>query len=190
MDIFEAPEVTMTDIDDSYCDNLPAEIMYGIPAGGVFSNSITGNLSNLDQTGDGQFDPVFYTPTYGGFDTIVYTYVDPLSLCDAQATQVVQVYQITDTAEITFINQAYHDAFGFCENADSVILDVRAGSMTNGIFEGLGVRFDSLGPGASVFYPQLVYGDSGRYADVTISYTFQTAQGGCADTTTVTYRVH
>jgi len=177
------PTVGVTDLDSAYCDNLPPEVIIGTPAGGYFTNQINGNLSD---TTNPQWNPATYTPTYGGLDTIKYFYTDPATLCSSMAYDVVVVNPIVDSAMLT-IDQT---GFGFCESADSVLLDINAvGSPVAGVFSGNGVRNDSAGPGASSFHPDLAVQDAGRTGDMTITYIFSTTSG-CVDTTRKTVRVH
>lgn len=76
------PSVSFTGLDSVYCINHPQATLIGMPAGGAFIGQ------GLSGTGNSIFTP---SQAGAGFDTIVYTYTDPVTGCASNSSDVTYV---------------------------------------------------------------------------------------------------
>jgi len=193
------PIVSFTDMEPSYCENLPTIQLLGSPLGGTFSATLYGlnsqalfdsNLIHIPFFApiDTAWYPVNYLTNVPGTDYVTYSYTDGHG-CTSSMTDTVAIIPMLDSAIID--NALDPFGIGHCLNAAPSVLNYvdYTGATVPGVFYGPGVRGGLLGPGAAMFHPDSAVIDMGHTGEVTITYIYLTSTG-CPDTTRFTTEVH
>lgn len=166
--IEEINEVSISEnLDDAYCINAQPVNLFGIPSGGDFYS--LGNRVQEIEDNVFVFLPNQYS--YGGMDTVFYTYYSarPNSVCYKTVAKGVMVNELPDVELIVPLQ--------FCQSneADTII-----GTPSGGQYSGPNIV--PLGDSAARFIPS----SAGLY---NLYYTYQD-ENTCQNTDTVEVRVH